>query len=282
MLIEKFRLHDITRKIDRDKSTVIRWEQQGLIPKASRDSRGWRYYTAAEVEKIVSLVKKTNYFQLASHPGSEAPTSRSLNLGRFSYSVVIGAAILIIYSLFSLGLGTNSNVYAVTNSTSTMYTTVSAGILDVISASSSASFSGVNVSFSAQTSSINPFGAFRVEDARGSGAGWVVNLSGNDWKAGEDVMQLDYNATGADNNLGKMCLVVDNGSILSNSGQSTASITKGGTDCFSAGVTSIDIYTAAATFGKGNYWIKEFKLEQYIPSNPTAQNLTTTVVLTIT
>ena len=281
MFIGQYRLHDIAQKIDRDKSTIIRWEQQGLISKAHRDSRGWRYYTREEAEKIIALAKKTNYFQSAKLSTDQAPAETNLNLGKLSYGFVAGAIIFILYSLFSLGFGTSSNVYATTNATSTMYTTVSAGILDVISSSSSASFSGVSVSFSAQTSSINPFGAFRVEDARGSGAGWVVNLSGNDWRPGGE-MQLDYDATGTDTNLGMMCLVVDNGSILSNSGQDTTSITKGGTDCFSATVTSIDIYTAASSFGKGNYWIKEFKLEQYIPSNPTAQNLTTTVVLTIT
>jgi len=54
---------EILKKIDRNKTTLLRWEKQGLIPKAKRDSRGWRYYSKKEVEKILSLVKKTNYFR---------------------------------------------------------------------------------------------------------------------------------------------------------------------------------------------------------------------------
>jgi DNA-binding transcriptional MerR regulator len=58
-----YHLNDIIEQIDRNKTTVIRWEEQGLIPQAKRDSRGWRYYTREEFDKIVSLVKQTNYFQ---------------------------------------------------------------------------------------------------------------------------------------------------------------------------------------------------------------------------
>ena len=32
MLLGKYRINDIARKIDRDKSTIIRWEEQDLIP----------------------------------------------------------------------------------------------------------------------------------------------------------------------------------------------------------------------------------------------------------
>ena len=78
-----------------------------------------------------------------------------------------------------------------------------------------------------------------------------------------------------------MCLVVASGAIQSIAGQGTTSITKGALDCFSASVSSIDIYTADSSFGKGDYWITDFSLQQYIPSNPTAQNLTTTVILTV-
>jgi DNA-binding transcriptional MerR regulator len=62
MLAGHYRLNDILKRIDRNKTTVLRWEVLGLIPKAKRDSRGWRYYTKKEVEEIVRLVEKTNYF----------------------------------------------------------------------------------------------------------------------------------------------------------------------------------------------------------------------------
>jgi DNA-binding transcriptional MerR regulator len=60
---KKYRLKDIQEKIDRDKSTLIRWEKEGLIHKAKRDSRGWRYYSGEEVKDIVSRVLNTDYFR---------------------------------------------------------------------------------------------------------------------------------------------------------------------------------------------------------------------------
>jgi len=63
MFEEKYHINDILKRIDRNKTTLIRWEEQGLIPKAKRDSRGWRYYSKDEVEQIIDLVKKTDYFR---------------------------------------------------------------------------------------------------------------------------------------------------------------------------------------------------------------------------
>ena len=63
MQTKKYRLKDIEEKIDRDKTTLIRWEDRGLIPKAKRDSRGWRYYSKDEVLQIVNRVMTTDYFR---------------------------------------------------------------------------------------------------------------------------------------------------------------------------------------------------------------------------
>jgi predicted site-specific integrase-resolvase len=60
---KKFRLKDIEDMIDRDKTTIIRWEKEGVIPTAKRDSRGWRYYTRDELQNIVNRVLSTNYFR---------------------------------------------------------------------------------------------------------------------------------------------------------------------------------------------------------------------------
>jgi DNA-binding transcriptional MerR regulator len=60
---KKYRLKDIQEKIDRDKTTLIRWEREGLIPRANRDSRGWRYYNENQVKEIVNKVLSTNYFR---------------------------------------------------------------------------------------------------------------------------------------------------------------------------------------------------------------------------
>lgn len=63
MIAGHFRINDILKRIDRNKTTLLRWENVGLIPTAKRDSRGWRVYSYEEVEFIVSLVKKTDYFR---------------------------------------------------------------------------------------------------------------------------------------------------------------------------------------------------------------------------
>jgi predicted transcriptional regulator len=60
---KKYHLKDIEEKIDRDKTTIIRWEKEGMIPRAKRDSRGWRYYSYQEVAEIVSKVLNSDYFR---------------------------------------------------------------------------------------------------------------------------------------------------------------------------------------------------------------------------
>ena len=60
---KKYRLKDIEEKIDRDKTTLIRWEKDGLIMKAKRDSRGWRYYSKEQVQDIVNNVLSSDYFR---------------------------------------------------------------------------------------------------------------------------------------------------------------------------------------------------------------------------
>ena len=60
---KKYRLKDIEEKIDRDKTTLIRWEKKGLILEAKRDSRGWRYYSQEQVQEIVKNVLSTDYFR---------------------------------------------------------------------------------------------------------------------------------------------------------------------------------------------------------------------------
>jgi hypothetical protein len=63
MIAGYYRLEDILRQIDRNKTTLIRWEEAGLIPQAKRDSRGWRCYSKEQVEEIITLVHQTNYFR---------------------------------------------------------------------------------------------------------------------------------------------------------------------------------------------------------------------------
>ena len=203
---------------------------------------------------------------------------------RFPNVVAIAVVLFISWQLFTLGY----RVHAVTTGNVNTFTTVSAGVLQLTSASTSNSFTGVTVLFTSQTGTMPDLGAARVSDARGSGAGWSYTLSGTDWgelnnqAAGGRHNQLDYDSTGSDGNLGKMCLITTNGAVRSQAGQGTTGITKGSTNCFSASVTSLTIYTASSGNGKGDYWITDFSLQQFIPSSPTAQNLTTTLTFTST
>jgi len=63
MAEKKFYLNEILKRVDRNKTTLIRWEEEGLIPRAKRDSRGWRYYSQDEIEQVVNLIEGTNYFR---------------------------------------------------------------------------------------------------------------------------------------------------------------------------------------------------------------------------
>lgn len=270
MIAKTYSFGHLAKILGVSETTLSRWEANGKILKARRDHRGWRFYIESDFQKIFQSAGGRQF----------APSffSRIFNRLPLPYAIAGIGMLLLALNLFNLG---QKVTYAYTNQTTTLFQTVNAGILDVVSASSSQAFAAVTVSFSAQSSSAT-LGGFRVEDARGSGAGWAVNLSGGDWKSGEEIEEMDYNGKGTDDDTGKLCLLVASGSILSNSGQSTSNITKGSLDCFSASTTSIDIYTAASSFGKGNYWIKEFTLEQYIPTSPTSGEYTTTIVLTIT
>lgn len=45
---------EITRELDRDRSTVITWDNRGWLPAGlefQRDENGWRYWTREQLEK---------------------------------------------------------------------------------------------------------------------------------------------------------------------------------------------------------------------------------------
>jgi DNA-binding transcriptional MerR regulator len=58
-----YKIKDVALRLDRSILTIKRWEKQGLLPKARKDSRGWRIYTEAEVQAILQRVRETNYFR---------------------------------------------------------------------------------------------------------------------------------------------------------------------------------------------------------------------------
>ena len=150
-----------------------------------------------------------------------------------------------------------------------------------ITASSSQSFNApINFSFNSLTSTASNVGALQITDDRGTNAGWTVNLTATDWKSGQDVMQLDYDGAGSDNNLGKLCAFPNNANLSAASGSLTG-VDKQSNACFSAAVQTIDLVAATAPNGTGAYWLTDMSLGQYIPSAPTAQVYTTTIIYTI-
>ena len=150
-----------------------------------------------------------------------------------------------------------------------------------VTASSSQSFNALlEVSFSSQTSTLSNVGGINITDDRGTDAGWTLNLTANDWKADTELIQMDYNGNGSDNNTGKLCAFPGDATLSAQSGSLT-NVTKGGNDCFGASVGTIDLVTASASFGTGSYWLTDMSLGQFIPANPTAQVYTTTIIFTI-
>jgi DNA-binding transcriptional MerR regulator len=63
MSAKLYKIKDLALRLDRSILTIKRWEKQGLIPRARKDSRGWRVYTEDEVQAILKKVRETNYFR---------------------------------------------------------------------------------------------------------------------------------------------------------------------------------------------------------------------------
>ena len=55
------RVKDIEKIIDRDRSTILRWEREGRIPHPQKDSRGWRFYTQEDIKRIMNFMKNNLY-----------------------------------------------------------------------------------------------------------------------------------------------------------------------------------------------------------------------------
>ena len=57
-----YKIGELARELDRSTLTIKKWEESGLIPKAKRDSRGWRYYTEDDINRIKEIIKENKYF----------------------------------------------------------------------------------------------------------------------------------------------------------------------------------------------------------------------------
>ena len=58
MFTKIYRVKDVSKIIDRDKSTIFRWEKEGRVPPPKRDSRGWRVYTRRDIRKMKRVVRE--------------------------------------------------------------------------------------------------------------------------------------------------------------------------------------------------------------------------------
>jgi predicted site-specific integrase-resolvase len=55
-----YRIKDIEKILDRDRNTILRWEREGKILPARKDSRGWRIYTDEDIQKIINYISNAN------------------------------------------------------------------------------------------------------------------------------------------------------------------------------------------------------------------------------
>jgi DNA-binding transcriptional MerR regulator len=57
-----YRVKEVTKILDRDRTTIFRWEREGRIPAPGRDSRGWRIYTDVDLERMRGLIRELSGF----------------------------------------------------------------------------------------------------------------------------------------------------------------------------------------------------------------------------
>ncbi|NTW75882.1 MAG: MerR family transcriptional regulator [Candidatus Moranbacteria bacterium] len=53
---DRYRVKDVSKILDRDRTTIFRWEREGRIPAPGRDSRGWRIYTNDDLMRMRRLI----------------------------------------------------------------------------------------------------------------------------------------------------------------------------------------------------------------------------------
>lgn len=58
-----YKIRDIAVRLNRNKRAIIRWEVSGRIPPAKRNTSGERVYTEEDLQKILELFKKKDFYQ---------------------------------------------------------------------------------------------------------------------------------------------------------------------------------------------------------------------------
>jgi hypothetical protein len=152
---------------------------------------------------------------------------------------------------------------------------VSQGALSV-DAPAQATFAGKSFSFDNQISANNPIDSITTTDARGNRAGWGINISASDWTNGTNVIK--HNGNGVDEGLLTLDIPTIN-NVTALAGDDKAGLTMG-TDA-SFGTSSINLVTAAAESGSGQYTISGLNASQIIPGNQLTGEYVTNLTLTI-
>lgn len=267
----KFRVTDLTRAVDRDKTTLLRWEKLGLIPAAKRDSRGWRFYTEEDFSTIIRKVRESNFFRR----GPVLPLMALLASG------------LLTLSLFSF------TRFAYSNTNLNMNLNIAAGTLSVTASTTVETFSDLTYSFSSQTSTSVDVESVRIQDARGGAGSWTFNASCSDnstagcyWQGQtrKDRFKLnDDIGDGFDppSTSGKLCIEMSAGGVnpdfrcLSNGGDTCGDVTlTTAYRCFTA-TTEITVATGASA--NGDYFLAEWDWAAGVPGKVSASVYTTVI-----
>ncbi len=147
-----------------------------------------------------------------------------------------------------------------------------------VAAPTNADFAGTSFSFAGQTSADNGIGTITATDARGSRAGWSINVSATDWSDGSKSMK--YNGDGSTN--GQLSLDIPTLSDITKiAGDDTNGLSVGTDDSFDSSVSSIKLVSASTGTGSGEYNISGLSANQFVPGNQPVGNYTTNLVLTI-
>ena len=56
-----YKTNELARLVGVSKNTLIRWEEEGLIPPPMRDGRGWRVWSKDALEKIIEIKKSKDF-----------------------------------------------------------------------------------------------------------------------------------------------------------------------------------------------------------------------------